>query len=42
MKRTGRVYPQVSVDSSPCRAVGQELRELKRRNRLLEQKRAGR
>ena len=23
MKRTGRVYPQVSVDSGPCRAVGQ-------------------
>ena len=25
MKRTGRVYPQVSVDSSPCRAVGQAV-----------------
>lgn len=23
MKRTGRVYPRVSVDSGPCRAVGQ-------------------
>ena len=23
MKRTGRVYPQVGVDSGPCRAVGQ-------------------
>lgn len=23
MKRTGRLYPQVSVDSGPCRAVGQ-------------------